>query len=71
MVRQMNQQQYSGVVMRPRRDQSKDNKAVLVYEENTGDREPQKFYGKKDGFKSATGEVPNYAFMVFDVSDLG
>jgi hypothetical protein len=46
-----------------------DNKPMLVYEE-TGVQVPQKFYGKKDGYKSASipGDVPNYAFLIFDVS---
>jgi hypothetical protein len=51
------------------RDVSGDNKSILVYEESTND-EPQKFYGKKDEFQSATGDVPNYAFLIFDVSFL-
>jgi hypothetical protein len=45
-----------------------DNKPMLVYEE-TGVQVPQKFYGKKDGYKSASipGDLPNYAFLIFDV----
>lgn len=50
-------------------------KPCLVYEENTD--KPQKFYGKKVGTISASiidgqsgqqAEIPNYAFLIFDVS---
>lgn len=52
-----------------------DNKPILVYEELSD--HPQKFYGKKVGTISSTieqpglqseVEIPNYAFMIFDVS---
>ena len=68
-VRSTNTETLQGVKTRNHRDVSGDNKPILVYEESTND-EPQKFYGKKDEFQSATGDVPNYAFLIYDVSFL-
>jgi hypothetical protein len=57
------------------RNLERDTKPVLVYEENS-EVNPQKFYGKRVATMSASqlevnnmqAEIPNYAFMIFDVS---
>ena len=48
-------------------------KAILVYEEQQypdEQREPTKFYGYRDRYKSKDerSEVPNYALLIYDVS---
>ena len=48
-------------------------KAVLVYEEKEcreDQKEPTKFYGYRERYKSSDerNQVPNYAFMIYDVS---
>ena len=50
-------------------------KAVLVYEEKEcreDQKEPTKFYGYRERYKSSDerNQVPNYAFMIYDVSKL-
>jgi hypothetical protein len=49
----------------------KEQKPVLVFEEITHDREPIKYYGYKEKFMSANeqSKIPNYALMIYDVSD--
>ena len=51
----------------------------MICEIASNEKEPQKYKGIKQGFKSATTElnsqgqtvdVPNYAFLIFDVSKL-
>jgi len=58
------------------RNLERDTKPVLVYEENS-EINPQKFYGKRGGTMAASkvevdinqeADIPNYAFMIFDVS---
>jgi hypothetical protein len=44
---------------------------VLVYEELTNDSEPIKYYGYRDKFMSVNEQtkIPNYALMIYDVSE--
>jgi hypothetical protein len=50
----------------------KEQRPVFVFEELTQEGEPIKYYGYKDKFMSANEQtkLPNYALMIFDVSQV-